>query len=973
MNVKGLLNKKKIICILTTALLSMCVCISLQLPVHGHKLKKVLFISAYTESFLTVPEQIKGMHSVFDEHGVILDIEYMDTKRYDTQENRRLFFQLLKYKLANTEPYDAVIAGDDNALQFVIDYQQEMFFEIPIVFLGVNDSFRAHQAAKNQYITGIIEEQSIKENIETAYRLNPSAKKVVAIVDNTLTGIGDKEQFYEAATAFEKLHFEDLNASDYTLEELGQILSRIQKDTILMFISMNEDKTGSFVDIDEGVEFVCAHTNVPIYRVNAGGVGQGVLGGKMISYSESGTIAANLVMQVLQGTPIGSIPLMDKSPNYYYFDYEMIKKYNINESAIPAGAILINKQPSFFEQYRELVIGVLIAIGFLVAFSVILFIDNIKRRRIEKKLKITNDALLEAYEELMVSEEELRTQYDTIQEQIEEITVLNQKYKSAMGGIDGAVWEMNISTKRLSISGSLLKIVQKDTKEGNASEILKKLLAPRAAEQLIREYSRYMQGDIDEINMQIPIEIQNECTRWVLVRGRGVFDSNGEVKVIHGILLDNTKMKEQEEYISYLAEHDFLTGLPNRMEFMSRLKETIQGGIPGAVFLLDLDNFKMINDMRGHVYGDRVLIEISHRLSELADEHLFVSRLGGDEFLLLLSGTQQPEIVKEYADRIAATFLEVIVLDGQENYVEYSMGITCFPRDSLDIDQLIMNADTAMYKVKHDGKNNYLFYFDELNKELKDKTEIELILRKAIKEDGFFLEYQPQVEVISGKIIGFEALLRLKAQSISPAKFIPVAEESGLIVQIGRWVTREAIRQSAQWRDKGLKPKPIAINFSSKQLRDFTYFEFICETLAEYHVEPRLIEIEVTESVLLEKTDKIIEFLNQLKDLGIHIALDDFGTGFSSLNYLTFIPVEKIKLDKSMNDKFLAYENGKVIDSMISLAHSLNLSITAEGIDKKEQYERLKEGGCDCIQGYLFSKPLKVEDAEKIYDSIMTV
>jgi EAL domain-containing protein (putative c-di-GMP-specific phosphodiesterase class I) len=276
-----------------------------------------------------------------------------------------------------------------------------------------------------------------------------------------------------------------------------------------------------------------------------------------------------------------------------------------------------------------------------------------------------------------------------------------------------------------------------------------------------------------------------------------------------------------------------------------------------------------------------------------------------------------------------------------------------------------------MYSAKRAGRNNYKFYCDSMQDELMDKKEVEAILRNALKNNGFLLLYQPQVDVDTGLIEGFEALLRIKGYNISPFKFIPVAEDTGLITDIGRWVTKTVVEQIAVWKEKGYNPKPISVNFSSKQLQDFKYAEFLSNILLEKGVESKYFELEITESILLEKTSNTLEFLNTLKNMGVSIALDDFGTGYSSLNYLTFIPVNKIKLDKSLCEKFLKLSNVKVMNSIIGLAHSLDLVITAEGIEDMEQYQRLKKGGCDLIQGYLFSKPVKSEEIEMIYNANM--
>ena len=480
--------------------------------------------------------------------------------------------------------------------------------------------------------------------------------------------------------------------------------------------------------------------------------------------------------------------------------------------------------------------------------------------------------------------------------------------------------------------------------------------------------NRYLHGETTEINIQVPIGEEENDKKWILVRGKGILDPASDTKKIHGILVDTTKLKEQDEYIKYLAKHDFLTGLPNRMSFIDKLSEELKAKHRGAVFLFDIDNFKRINDTLGNSCGDELLKEIAARLRIITDENMLMARLGGDEFLVLIMNTTKPAEIETYIKRINSVFENVFLLEGTVNYISISMGISCYPTDSTDINQLLMNADTAMYSIKHDGKNNYVYYHDEMKKEMNRKIIVESMLRETLQEDGFELCYQPPVDLKTGMIAGFEALLRIKKYQIGADRFIPIAEENGLIIEMGRWVVEETVRQIVSWREHGLTEKTVAINFSSKQLRDAGYIEHLQKQLKDNHVDSKSIEIEITESILLENNQKTMEFLNQLKKAGIRIVLDDFGTGYSSLNYLTYIPVDKIKLDKSINDKFLNDDNIEVIDSLIMLANSLNLTITAEGIEDWQQFLILQRGGCDQIQGYVFSRALSPAAAEVIYD-----
>lgn len=462
-----------------------------------------------------------------------------------------------------------------------------------------------------------------------------------------------------------------------------------------------------------------------------------------------------------------------------------------------------------------------------------------------------------------------------------------------------------------------------------------------------------------------------------------ILESNDEIMIAYDKLRASqieleTKYTEVEKYtkelenlkghIEHISYNDELTNLPNRRSFMQRLKNELDLKKEGAILFLDIDNFKSINDTLGHVYGDELLNCVAYRLKLLLGNNAFVSRFGGDEFLILMSDTDRVS-VENQAKSLHSIFDECFLVNNNKINVDFSMGITMYPNDSSDIDQLIMNADTAMYTVKAAGRNHYKFFDLDMMESIKEKVKIETKIREALKNDGFVLHYQPQIKVDGLNIYGFEALLRFKDSNMSPAIFIPIAEEAGLINEVGRWVTKEAIIQLYEWKQRHINLKPISINLSTKQVMDEGYIKYLKKTLEDFDIPSKYIEIEITESILLEQTEKTIDFLKELKKIGVMIALDDFGTGYSSLSYLTFIPVDKIKLDKSLSDKFLELTNIKVMDSLISLAHSLDLEVIAEGIEDLDQYKRLRVGKCDYIQGYLFSRPVEVFEADKMYNT----
>ncbi len=930
--------------------------------------KRILFISSYSESYDIVPEQIKGIEDVLLPYGICLDMEYMDTKRLDTIENLTLFFNLLKYKLSHVETYDALIVGDDNALQFALDNQQVLFPSMPIIFLGINDIKRAKTAGENPFITGIIEEMSLKDNIELALKFNPGARRIVAFVDNSYTGLALSKQFYENKESYPNLDFETINSFDNTFDELKVKLETIGSDTIILYLNMSMDKNGAYLSINQVSKLFKEYSKVPVFRTIEVGIGQGIFGGKVVSFRKSGKLAANMLLSIFHGTPVKDIDIITKSPNYYILDYSLFKKYNLNPALAPRGTIFVNHRTSFYDQNKQVVWTTVLIILVLSLFILLLVIDNIKRRSIETALMESQNHLTKKNDELALKEEELRNQYDKIREHSEKITLLNERFELSTSNTNSAVWELDFTTNQIYFSDNIRSIVAQEVNEyENFNDFIDRILSEDTKTYLLEEYNKYLLQETSEINVQLSLLSSDQSIKWIMVCGKGVHNTLGEIKSLRGILLDISKMKNQEIYIEHLAHYDFLTDLPNRICFMDKLKTEMSLAKPLTLIMLDIDNFKEVNNTLGHVYGDLLLKDIAIRLSTLANNRMFISRFGGDEFLILYLEENDRNNVERLLLKIQNLFKTPFQIGLREHFIRFSMGISRFPNDSTNQHQLIMNADTAMYYVKHNGKNNYQFYNRSMQKSLKEHASIETMLRKALKENGFYLLYQPIVNVVNGEIKGFEALLRLTKYKVPPNLFIPIAEESDIILDIGRFVTKEAIIQIARWKDKGFSPKTISINFSSKQIKDYHYIEFLKTALEEYQVEAKYLMIEITESVLLDESSDTINFLYKLRDLGLSIVMDDFGTGYSSINYLTYIPVDHIKLDKSLSDNFLKMNNAKVIDSIISLAHSLNLTITAEGIEEQNQYEQLKAGGCDFIQGYYFSKPLEIERANEIY------
>ncbi|MFE8698547.1 EAL domain-containing protein [Cytobacillus sp. FJAT-53684] len=434
---------------------------------------------------------------------------------------------------------------------------------------------------------------------------------------------------------------------------------------------------------------------------------------------------------------------------------------------------------------------------------------------------------------------------------------------------------------------------------------------------------------------------------------------------------DITNQKQYQEKITYMAYHDGLTELPNRRFFNDQLILKInharQTNQTLTVMYLDMDRFKYINDSLGHIIGDKVLQEIAKRIKDSVQTLGLVARVGGDEFNILLPNTDR-EHALEIAGKILEVFKAPFYIDSYELFITVCIGISIFPYDGGDEQMLMKSADAALYRAKEQGKNQYRVYHSGMDIQSYRSFMLQNDLRKAIEREEFTLVFQPRVDIDQGTIKSAEALIRwehLSWGTLSPSEFIPLAEETGQIVKIGEWVLRNALQQSSAWQKKGLPPIRVAVNFSAQQFLQKDLYETINGILIETNFNPELLEIEITESILMGNQTTITKTLNQLRKLGVHISIDDFGTGYSSLNYLRRFPVDTIKIDRSfIKDISTLPKNNMLISTIISLADSLNMSVVAEGVETIEQLNILRKYNCKVIQGYLFSPPLSPLDFE---------
>ncbi|CAG7627820.1 hypothetical protein PAESOLCIP111_02956 [Paenibacillus solanacearum] len=439
------------------------------------------------------------------------------------------------------------------------------------------------------------------------------------------------------------------------------------------------------------------------------------------------------------------------------------------------------------------------------------------------------------------------------------------------------------------------------------------------------------------------------------------------------ITRDITERKKSEQAIYHLAYHDTLTDLPNRRLFMDRLrKETGRAKRIGtllAVLFLDLDRFKNINDSLGHEMGDLILIETAKRLRDCVRPDDLVARFAGDEFIILLTDLMSVSEVETVSEHIQASLQVPFQLGAQSQHISCSLGIAMYPSDGRNPDELLKRADMALYAVKERGRKGYSFFHHEMEERSLERSLLENELQKAIHLEQFHIDYQPKVDLATGQLTGMEALVRWihpELGRIAPNKFIPIAEETGLIIPLGEWVLRKGCAQNKVWQNQGYPPLKLSVNLSARQFYQADLLDQIRDILDETGLEPQWLELEVTESIFADIDDAAV-ILQKIRNLGVNMSIDDFGTGYSSFSYIKHLPIDTLKIDASfIRDIHQNKESHAIVRAILSLAQTLNLNVIAEGVESTEQVAVLSEGGCHQAQGYLFSKPISSEHFEKM-------
>lgn len=562
--------------------------------------------------------------------------------------------------------------------------------------------------------------------------------------------------------------------------------------------------------------------------------------------------------------------------------------------------------------------------------------------------------------------ENVKNTIDELMRNQEKLKISKERYKIITEATNDIIWEGDLINNKRVFQGKLKETLGYEPEELETIESWFNIVHEDDIE-LLKEGIQHQIIEKKLLNTyEYRVRAKDGSYKWMLSNTRCEFNKYGEAISAFGTFTDITKIKENQKKIYDLAYHDSITGLPNRVMLSEVTVEKIEKASKEkskfAMIFIDLDNFKFINDSYGHIVGDKVLVEVGKRLREIQNNKVMTFRLGGDEFVILIEETYSKTVIENYLKHIHEALMAPIVVEEKNFYVTCSDGIVVYPDDGENFHDLFKNADTALYEAKGLGKGVTTFYNSKMGEDASEKARIQTDLHTAVENEELKIYYQPIVSVDTGRIKGCEALTRWihpEHGLISPDKFISIAEENGTIIEIGKWIFRNACKYAKSMYKNGYTDFYVSINVSPNQLLQSEFVDFILGTMKKLEIPPEMIVIEITESVLIEYLDLAVEKLTELRENNIRIALDDFGCGYSSLTYLKRLPINILKIDRSFILDIQSEEEEKnMISIIILLAKLLDMKIVAEGVEFEHQLSYLKKQGCDMFQGYLISKPV---------------
>ncbi|WP_377808512.1 EAL domain-containing protein [Azospirillum sp. A29] len=957
-------------------LLGLLVLATLSVPARGRATppnRTVLVLHSYHQGYEWTDGQADGISDMLASAApnALAIPYYLDWKRFPDPAGIERLRALIAYRHPKGT-VDAIVSTDDAALSFALDLRHEVYGPVPLVHGGVLPISARRLTEREANVVGIDEAKDIEGTVRMAMAANPRLQRLFILHDDTETGLGlDAEIEALAAAGRFPAGVERQTLPALPFARLKERLAALPPDSAVLLGTYATDPEGLVLPPEQFLELMSEKSSVPIYGLQEFLLGHGIAGGSLLSGQEHGRSVGRLAAALVNGTSIAGLPAEQRQSVVRAADYGQMQRYGIDPARLMPLDRLVDKPFSFLETYRWLVVTVGGVLLLLLGMVLVLSLTLRSRRKAEAALQRSNEALTESRRQLQAKVVELTASKEALRERGRWMRLVAEASRDI-------IWTWDIVNDVRVLSGRVEELLGVDAASIDSRAAWFDRIHPEDRSLAEEALQRHLSGEVPEYRVEYRIRHRDGNYLWLYATGKFLFDGDGQggtggrgkPVMMGGSYTDITAQKRQQAWLDHLAHYDSLTGLPNRLTLEKHIDrliaETKTSGKAGplALLFLDMDNFKFINDGFGHKTGDELLMMLGLRIRKGAGDGLFIARLGGDEFVVVVQGDEAGEPA-EVAQRLEQAFAAPFLVEGQQFFVTCSVGIARYPWDGRCFDDLLQNADTAMYRAKDSGRGRICTFTADMNLKVVERMRLLSRARLAFDRQAFTVHYQPQVATRDGRVRGFEALVRWTDSElgpVSPDRFIPVCEDSGLIVPLGLWVLETACIEAAGLACRGAGDVTMSVNMSAVQLAQHDFVPRVLEILARTGLPANRLELEITESQMIGSLDAAIGKLNALRKAGIHIALDDFGTGYSSLTYLRTLPISTLKLDKAFIDDVHRRPDARSMVSSISrIAHDLSRSVVAEGVEEAAQWEVLSLMGCDLIQGYFISRPLPAD------------
>lgn len=935
---------------------------------NPNDVRQILILNAYHYGLSWTDDSTRAEIEVIKSNypgDVRFYVEYMDWKEHPTPDQLDLIYDQMMYKYKDVL-FDLIITSDDAALEFALSHREALFKNVPIVFNGVSEERLESLLNGVTNITGVVETVDVEKTIHLATQLNPEMETFYVIYDQTESG-RSMGKTAVAAIQNQLPHVNVSEVTDLAIDEIVSIVSTFRPEDSVLMTAYYTDVEGRNIDFEDMIEKVSTYSPAPVFSLYEFAMGTGALGGTLLSATLIGERTAELALAVLNGADPDHLEWIRTGFHVHAIDYGPALRFGLNLKVLENELEILNRPLSIYEMYKNIIWTTVGIILILILFLFIL--SHYLRRNIKLKHQLIEKNFEQKllYDEISASEEELKAQFDALNDLYEDLQASKEQNQLILDAIKDSIMDWHIKEEKVYFSDKWEMAIGYTKDQIIDHLFIFNLIHEEDQQQLKTHFCLDHPITASEFTTQVRMYCKSGALKWFLVRGVVKKDNSGNPTRVICSFTDIDEIKQMENQMRFSAYHDALTKFPNRRALEDDFDKWFNKGIKHLALLhIDIDNFKRINDTMGHDFGDKFIIEVGLRLKNLLIKEASIYRIGGDEFIILVTD-QTDALITEFANRLSKKLNETIHVAYSNFSNSISIGISFYPHDGASIETLLTKADLAMYKAKELGRGQTICFENQMYEKIVWRLNRENLLKEALINKEFYLMYQPQVDIKTREITGFEALIRWQNPTlglVAPTEFIPIAEETQLIMPIGTWVMDTAFAFVKRTEGLAKNKINIAVNISVLQLIQENFEKLLDELVLKHQIRAEQVVLEITETVLIQAMDISISKLVRLRDKGFKIALDDFGKGYSSLSYLKELPINILKIDKSFIEGLgVSDEKESLVQMIVQMGQHMQLKMVAEGVETESQWSDLEQMGCDALQGYYFARPLSESDA----------